>query len=1521
MVSAEVIESFLHGSDPQKYIVAIEAVYFSKPEVSIVINDPENGKRIETHPFHPFLWFKEEITRVVYNGNRQRIIEASQKYGIKIKKLRTHDDMGNIPERMEKGYKFMAICKKSYNDLINFFREGGIDIRSEEFKPYFVIFSPVEQYMIQSGKRLFKGIDDYDGVHRLQFDIETEGLVASKDPIFQIGIRDNRGFEHILETTGNTPQELRDSERENLKTLFKIIDIIKPDIISGYNSESFDWPYFVKRCQILHIPLEDIAITLDPYFKIKRKPSMIKFGSEVENYDQTNMFGYNIIDISHSVRRAMAINSNIQSWSLKYVTKYSGIAKPNRVYVPGGRINTIWADKINKYAFNDKNGDWYVISDKRPIKDDYKEVEGSYIVQRYLLDDLWETEKVDTIFNQATFLIAKMLPTSYQRSSTMGTASQWKLIMSAWSYENELAIPATQEMRDFTGGLSRLLYVGYSKNVVKLDYAALYPKTELTHDIFPDLDITGVMKGLLTYVVDTRDRFKFLTEEAKGDVKALEKKIKENETLELIEELTNKKSLVGLYDKKQLPLKILANSWFGSYGASYLFNWGDVDCAEETTCCGRMYLRLMVRYFCDKYGYKPLVGDSVTYDTPVYIRYKENGYFDIKPICDVFNEKSEFLIDELRDFEEKAFEVLTVNGWKEIKYVYRHSTDKKIHKITTKNRLVQVTEDHSLFQNQKQIKPSSLKRNEPIDVCQLPSFNALEDITDTGMAWLYGFFLGDGSSNSGTRNVHYKSKKSGLVTYKVKRSDWKISNARINLLERLQQILKNNYHEGLIKDHIKSSSVFNLVVHDAKFAKFFSDNFYTSYREKKVPSFILNSNLEIKKAFIEGVCASDGYGDTIDTCSGVGMKSQVAMAGISYLLSELGIEYKIKTRKDKENFNYFSLKNDNRSNSSFTSKTIKKPNLVWKNEVVKNKDKNSFVYDISTEDGTFIGGIGGINLKNTDGFNFEVPDGIESVKYTAKGTHWKTVKNKGVELSGTEAILAEFNETLMRGRMGLDIDDVFNSTINFSRKNYANLLGNKVKLVGNSIKSKKMPTYIEEFLNKGIRMLLDGKGYDFIEAYYEYVNKIYNYQIPLVKIASKSKVKLTLSDYRKKGKQKNKAGNPMPKQAHMELALKENLDVSLGDVIYYVNTGSSKSQGDIKTVNDKKTGKTTTEINCKLISPQTVESDFDSIKELEDLKKILEGEDISEALSIETKNRIEEIELSLATDEYNVAKYIFNFNKKIEPLLVCFGREIRGKILIKTFREKKTKIFKLQPRSVFTRQQCELKGGEPDVESDQDKYEEIMTMEDKEIRFWLRAERVPITMNITEWKEIKNDYFYRMECLKKEGIANEKNLILDAIKRLEISEINEIKTKGTLPINIFRIADIDASGEPYLVSRQWSERLCHVDSLFGYEDEAIDREKFYTENGCRDKDNRYEMWVAQKAEELTMDGTTTNYDIKPENDFTELSKLIKEVNKDLIVEEFKDAEIEEVKEDDPDLESDVEEDEIVSLEEEDEWNF
>jgi DNA polymerase elongation subunit (family B) len=112
----------------------------------------------------------------------------------------------------------------------------------------------------------------------------------------------------------------------------------------------------------------------------------------------------------------------------------------------------------------------------------YKKITGDKLVEMYLDDDLEETLKVDQEFNQGSFLLAAMIPTTYERVSTMGTATLWKMLMLAWSYKHGLAIPAKESKTDFVGGLSRLLKVGYSKNVLKLDFSSLYPSIQLVHD-------------------------------------------------------------------------------------------------------------------------------------------------------------------------------------------------------------------------------------------------------------------------------------------------------------------------------------------------------------------------------------------------------------------------------------------------------------------------------------------------------------------------------------------------------------------------------------------------------------------------------------------------------------------------------------------------------------------------------------------------------------------------------------------------------------------------------------------------------------------------------------------------------------------------------------------------------------------------------------------------------------------------------------------------------------------------------
>jgi DNA polymerase elongation subunit (family B) len=576
--------------------------------------------------------------------------------------------------------------------------------------------------------------------------------------------------------------------------------------------------------------------------------------------------------------------------------------------------------KKEEYWLNIKNGK-YKRADNSAFENldtrfpgTYIKVKGDEIVERYLDDDLEETLLVDDEFNQGTFLLASMVPTTYERISTMGTATLWKMLMLAWSYKYKLAIPEKQSKQDFVGGLSRLLRVGYSKDVLKLDFSSLYPSIQLVHDVFPECDVLQGMKAMLKYFRDTRILYKNLAGEY---------------------EKTDKKRSLS-YDRKQLPIKIFINSMFGALSAPQVFHWGDMYMGEQITCTGRQYLRMMIKFFM-KRGYMPLVMD-------------------------------------------------------------------------------------------------------------------------------------------------------------------------------------------------------------------------------------------------------------------------------------------------------------------------------------------------------------------TDGVNFSKPEGCDERIYIGKGNNWKV--KQGKEYKGADADVAEFNDMFMKGEMALDTDGTWPSCINLARKNYALMTDKgKIKLTGNTIKSKKLPLYIEDFLDKGIKMLLEGKGQEFVEWYYEYLQKIFDQEIPLMKIAQRAKVKLSLTDYEKRCNEKTKAGNAMSRMAHVELAIKNKIKVNLGDVIYYVNNGTKASHGDVQKVSKLKSGWRKDDLDYYVATNGKLPDDaMDSMIRLNcymlDQNEIENNPDLK--------------------GEYNVPRAISVFNKRIEPLLVVFKDEVRDGLL----------VTDPESRGLFTKEQCELINGKPFEDEDQDSLEEVLTISEPELKYW-----------------------------------------------------------------------------------------------------------------------------------------------------------------------------------------------------------
>jgi len=372
-------------------------------------------------------------------------------------------------------------------------------------------------------------------------------------------------------------------------------------------------------------------------------------------------------------------------------------------------------------------------------------------------------------------------------------------------------------------------------------------------------------------------------------------------------------------------------------------------------------------------------------------------------------------------------------------------------------------------------------------------------------------------------------------------------------------------------------------------------------------------------------------------------------------------------------------------------------------------------------------------VMDTDGVNFETPEDRDNYTYVGKGLNG--LVEEGKVYTGAEADVAEYNDLFMRNEMGLDIDGVWPATINVARKNYALLTDKgKVKLTGNTIKSKKLQTYVAEFLDKGLRMLLDGKGAEFLDFYYEYVDKIFNKQIPLAKIANKARVKQSIEDYKVHITKTTKAGSLMSRQAHMELLMNAGKNPGLGDTIYYVNNGEKKSHGDVQ--------KKTTKMTKKQI--QDYMDGYGAVP----LEMLSKSEVILNCYLIDEK----EIELNPdLLGEYNVPRYLAAFNKRIEPLLVVYSPEIRKDILIEDPKD----------MPIFTKSQTTLGRGFPMKEKDQDKLDEVLTLSDMEVTFWKSVGIDPYymyiddTINLVDSERVKNNRRIMLESKLKNEVDDD----------------------------------------------------------------------------------------------------------------------------------------------------------------------
>ena len=441
----------------------------------------------------------------------------------------------------------------------------------------------------------------------------------------------------------------------------------------------------------------------------------------------------------------------------------------------------------------------------------------------------------------------------------------------------------------------------------------------------------------------------------------------------------------GVYEGLQLAYKCSANSLYGQTGSS-VSCISQVDLASSTTSTGRQMLSLCKSFAEEYFECDVVYGDSVAGDEPLILR-NQYGLIEIKTIETLSNEWQPYenfkpfdTITSNRRDKEKSFvnyEVFANNKWNPIKKVIRHKTNKKIYRVNTHCGVVDVTEDHSLLnENNEKIKPNDCIINETKLLQSFPEFdekplhlNEIVEILyqyenydrtlDEKLAFIYGMFYGDGSCG-------FYNCKSG------DKYSWAINNQDRRLLQLCKQYLKEIFTDNDFKilETMKSSSVLKLVPKGSikSMVNKFRPLFYDKDKFKIIPNQILNGNQKIRLNFFLGYYAADGYKcdntKTKNIC--FSNKGKIGSCQLYYICKSLGYNSSICIRPDK--LNIYKI-------TCTLAKQRKQPNILKKMIYLRDTE-DEYVYDLETQNGNFNCGVGEITVKNTDSIFLKFHDHI-----------------------------------------------------------------------------------------------------------------------------------------------------------------------------------------------------------------------------------------------------------------------------------------------------------------------------------------------------------------------------------------------------------------------------------------------------------------------------------------------------------------------------------------------------------------
>jgi len=515
-------DPLLYGHDPMDRIVAVQALTErSKDRAAVrIYRRSEDGLSVHLSevPFYPFFFLSD--VNMLSGFPRDRFRYQSLAGDLHFNNL---------------------IVFNSWNEYWNGLRHAERRAKDAGIpNATYTVPTPAQQYMMQSGRTLFKGLN-FDEVHRLQLDIECvssgdfPNADRPADRIILVAFSDNRGWRTLV---GNPDM----SEEDVLIQTIETIQRLDPDVIEGHNIFRFDFPYLMRRCAIHGIPFSIGRDRSEP----RTFASSTRFAERALDFTALDIAGRHVVDTYFLSMAYDMIKRDLPGYGLKEVSRHFGFAPPDRTYVDGGDITRLWNDDPDR-------------------------------LMKYAADDAIETERLARHLSGSNFYLTQMLPMAYGQVSRVGPASKIESLFVREYLRQKHALPRSEWGSQSHGGYTDIFFAGIAGPVVYADVESLYPSVMLQFDIRPDRDELGVFPALLGKLTAMR----------------LETKRDMNQA--------DTGELKSALDARQSAYKIVINSFYGYLGfAAGLFN--DYSEADRVATTGQSILLSIMNLIHERGG-------------------------------------------------------------------------------------------------------------------------------------------------------------------------------------------------------------------------------------------------------------------------------------------------------------------------------------------------------------------------------------------------------------------------------------------------------------------------------------------------------------------------------------------------------------------------------------------------------------------------------------------------------------------------------------------------------------------------------------------------------------------------------------------------------------------------------------------------------------------------------------------------------------------------------------------------------